>query len=182
MDLLLHKTFIDGLELWVLLVDYCDVFISCLDSHSDGTHSLQRIYWWASAVMLNFTQSGLLKTQAHLHLGWPAGEQNFSKFSFLGELLFQHWTVFAWCWTVMSWWVMKSCIWVFQEWCRVRRPCRCVSWSFSLPEVRVHCSVFLIHSVIHILTCITLYWKNEVIFALDIFSKKIQIKPVSNGL
>ncbi len=71
MDLLLHKTFIDGLELWVLLVDYCDVFISCLDSHSDGTHSLQRIYWWASAVMLNFTQSGLLKKQAHLHLGWP---------------------------------------------------------------------------------------------------------------
>ncbi len=26
-------------------VDYCDVFISCLDSHSDGTHSLQRIHW-----------------------------------------------------------------------------------------------------------------------------------------
>ncbi len=22
-------------------VDYCDVFISCLNSHSDGTHSLQ---------------------------------------------------------------------------------------------------------------------------------------------
>ncbi len=21
-------------------MDYCDVFISCLDSHSDGTHSL----------------------------------------------------------------------------------------------------------------------------------------------
>ncbi len=28
----------------VLLVYYCDVFISCLDSHSDGTHSLQRIH------------------------------------------------------------------------------------------------------------------------------------------
>ncbi len=28
-----------------LLVDYCDVFISCLDSHSDGTYSLQRIHW-----------------------------------------------------------------------------------------------------------------------------------------
>ncbi len=26
-------------------VGYCDVFISCLDSHSDGTHSLQRIHW-----------------------------------------------------------------------------------------------------------------------------------------
>ncbi len=36
----------DGLEWCGLLVDYCDVFISCLDSHSDGTHSLQRIHWW----------------------------------------------------------------------------------------------------------------------------------------
>ncbi len=27
-----------------------DIFISCLDSHSDGTHSLQRIHWWASDV------------------------------------------------------------------------------------------------------------------------------------
>ncbi len=28
------------------LVDYCEVFISSLDSRSDGTHSLQRIQWW----------------------------------------------------------------------------------------------------------------------------------------
>uniref|UniRef100_A0A8C1BGS5 Leptin receptor overlapping transcript-like 1 n=1 Tax=Cyprinus carpio carpio TaxID=630221 RepID=A0A8C1BGS5_CYPCA len=34
----------DGLECCGLLVDYCDVFISCLDSHSDGTHSLQSIH------------------------------------------------------------------------------------------------------------------------------------------
>ncbi len=40
----LHKMFIDGLEWCGLLVVYCDVFISCLDSHSDGTHSLQRIH------------------------------------------------------------------------------------------------------------------------------------------
>ncbi len=33
-----------------LHVDYC-IFISCLDSHSDGTHSLHRIHRW---VMLNF--------------------------------------------------------------------------------------------------------------------------------
>ncbi len=32
-------------------MDYCDVFISCLDSHSDGTHSLQRIHWWASEII-----------------------------------------------------------------------------------------------------------------------------------
>ncbi len=38
-------TLIDGLELLGSLVDYCDVFISCSNSHSDGTHSLQRIHW-----------------------------------------------------------------------------------------------------------------------------------------
>ncbi len=32
----------DGQELCMLglLMNYCDVFVSCLDSHSDGTHSL----------------------------------------------------------------------------------------------------------------------------------------------
>ncbi len=44
----LHKMLTDGLEWCGLLVVYCDVFISCLDSHSDGTHSLQRIHWWTS--------------------------------------------------------------------------------------------------------------------------------------
>uniref|UniRef100_A0A8C2Q1L2 Ras-related protein Rab-28 n=1 Tax=Cyprinus carpio TaxID=7962 RepID=A0A8C2Q1L2_CYPCA len=38
------QMFTDGLECCGLLVDYCDVFISCLDSHSDGTHSLQSIH------------------------------------------------------------------------------------------------------------------------------------------
>uniref|UniRef100_A0A672SC24 Zgc:109986 n=1 Tax=Sinocyclocheilus grahami TaxID=75366 RepID=A0A672SC24_SINGR len=40
----LHKMFIERLELFGLLGN-CDVFISCLDSHSDGTHSLQRSHW-----------------------------------------------------------------------------------------------------------------------------------------
>ncbi len=39
---------------WWTGVDDCDVFIICLDSHSDGTHSLQSIHWWASDVMLHF--------------------------------------------------------------------------------------------------------------------------------
>ncbi len=44
--------------LWIWSgVDYCDVFISCLDSHSDGTHSLQSIHWWVSDVMLQFSKS-----------------------------------------------------------------------------------------------------------------------------
>ncbi len=41
----------------------CDVFISCLGSHSDGTHSLQRIHWWASDAMLNFSKSVQMKEQ-----------------------------------------------------------------------------------------------------------------------
>ncbi len=44
----------DGLEWCGLLVDYCDVFNSCLDSHSDGTHSLQRIHCWDTDAMLHF--------------------------------------------------------------------------------------------------------------------------------
>ncbi len=55
-------------------VDYCDVFISCLDSHYDGTHSLQMIHWWTSDLMIHFSKSVLIKTQAHLHLRWPECE------------------------------------------------------------------------------------------------------------
>ncbi len=62
----LHKTLIDGLDLCRLLEDYCDVLISCLDSHSDGTHSLQRIHLWASDIMLHFSKSVLMKKQTHL--------------------------------------------------------------------------------------------------------------------
>ncbi len=49
---LLHDMLTDGLEWCGLLVDYCDVFISCLDSHSDGTHSLQNIHWGCNATFL----------------------------------------------------------------------------------------------------------------------------------
>ncbi len=48
---------IDGLEWCGLLVDYRDVFIRCLNSHSDGTHSLQRIHWRTTDVMLHFSKS-----------------------------------------------------------------------------------------------------------------------------
>ncbi len=47
----------------------CYVFMSCLDSHSDGTHSLQRIHWWASDVMLMLPKT----VPETLHLGWPKG-------------------------------------------------------------------------------------------------------------
>ncbi len=62
---LLHKTLIDPLESYGLLVDYCDVLVSCLDSHSGSTHSLQIIHWWASDVMLH------LKGES-----WPNGRKS----------------------------------------------------------------------------------------------------------
>ncbi len=49
-------------------VDYCDVLISCLDSRSDGTHSLQTIRLWASDVMLHFSKSVPMKKHTHLHV------------------------------------------------------------------------------------------------------------------
>ncbi len=38
--------------LWIIV----RFLISCLNSHSDGTHSLQSIHWWASDVMLIFSK------------------------------------------------------------------------------------------------------------------------------
>ncbi len=54
-----HKTVFNGLETCGLLVNYCDVFISCLDSHSDGTHSLQMIHFWGSDVGWSYFSSNL---------------------------------------------------------------------------------------------------------------------------
>ncbi len=67
----------DGLEWCELLVDYCDVFISCLDSHSDGTHSLQRIHWWATDVMIHFSKSETNSSTSWMAWGWVNFQQNF---------------------------------------------------------------------------------------------------------
>ncbi len=75
------------LEWCGLLVDYCDVLISCLDAHSDGTHSLQRIHCWANDVMLHFSKSVPINKQMKLdHVGWPVSESILSTFSVLDEL------------------------------------------------------------------------------------------------
>ncbi len=58
------------LEWCGLLVDYCDVFISCLDSHSDGTHSLQRIHCWASDVMLHLSDKETNSSTSWMAWGW----------------------------------------------------------------------------------------------------------------
>ncbi len=59
-------------------VDYCNVFFSCLDSYSDGTHSLQKIHWGATDVMQHLSKSVLMKKQTHLHFEWLGSEHIFS--------------------------------------------------------------------------------------------------------
>ncbi len=59
-------------------VDYLWIIVS----HSDGTHPLQSIHWWASDVMLNFSKSVVMKKQT-----WPQGELIFSKLYIFAELL-----------------------------------------------------------------------------------------------
>ncbi len=56
-------------------VDYCDVFISCLDSHSDGTHSLQSIHCWDTDAETHFSKPN--EKQTHPNLGWTEGEHIF---------------------------------------------------------------------------------------------------------
>ncbi len=66
-------------HLWIIVM-----FLSAVWTHSVGTHSMQRIYWWANDAMLHFSKSIVMKKLTHLHLGWPEGEYIFSKCSFLG--------------------------------------------------------------------------------------------------
>ncbi len=60
-------------------LSYRKAIISCLDSHSDGTHSLQRIHWWESDVMLNFSKTVLMKKLTHLYLGCPDGQHKINQ-------------------------------------------------------------------------------------------------------
>ncbi len=62
----LHKMLIHG------FVDYGDDFISCLDSHSDGTQSLQSIHWWASDVIINLSKVPAVTFifEAHYLIRW----------------------------------------------------------------------------------------------------------------
>ncbi len=92
---LLHKTWINELGSCGLLVNYCNVFISCLDSHSDGTHSLQRIHCWASDVMLNlfwwktnYILNGLRVSMFSAIFGWSIPLRLISVFPLLQEQVF----------------------------------------------------------------------------------------------
>ncbi len=68
-----------------LLMDYCDVFISCLKLHSDGTNSLQMIHWWVIDVMLNFFQ--ICSDEETKSTSWMARWVHFLLFFFIFESL-----------------------------------------------------------------------------------------------
>ncbi len=59
-----------------------DAFISYLDSHSVGTHSLQRILWSASDVLLNFSESIPMKKKKCYVLTSCVLEELFLKLTF----------------------------------------------------------------------------------------------------
>ncbi len=76
MDLYLTNTKIftfQDINWWTGVVWITSGLLGCFYArfHSDGTHSRQRIHWWASHVMLHFSKSVPMKRQTHLHLGWP---------------------------------------------------------------------------------------------------------------
>ncbi len=115
----LGKMLIDRLESSGLLVDYCVVFIRYLDSNSDGTLSLQGIYWWESDVMLYFSKSEETNSSTS-QMNW--GGVNFQQmFSFMWFLsLRKHilgckccWQT-KWCVTGRQWLNLKIPLFLYQ--------------------------------------------------------------------
>ncbi len=93
----LHKMLIDELETCGLLMNYCDIFIGCLDSHSDGTHSLQDplVSNWCNVKFQNCSD-----------------EETNSFTSWMARVHFQQ--IFSFAWTIPS----KS---FFLAWCTMWR-------------------------------------------------------------
>ncbi len=57
MDLVLTKHFTSqDVSWWTGVVWIIIMFLSAVWTHSDGTHSLQRIYWWASDVIIYYSK------------------------------------------------------------------------------------------------------------------------------
>ncbi len=84
----LLKTLTDGLEWCGLLVDYCDVFITCLDSHSDGTHSLQSIHCWDTDAETHFYKPDEETNSSTSCMSW--GWAHFQQMLIFSKLLLEH--------------------------------------------------------------------------------------------
>ncbi len=113
------------LESFELLVDYCDVFISCLDILMAPIHCRR-----SSDLMLHFSKSvNPMKKQIHLHLEWPKGEYIFSKLSFLGELFLWFGMKTFDCLVFLMWdWCHKN--FCGKSCCSLVKCCVADSWVF----------------------------------------------------
>ncbi len=138
----------DGLEWCGLFVDYCDVFISCLDSHSDGTHSLQSIHCWDTDAETHFYKSDEETNSSWSWMNW--GWVDFQQTFIFG------WTIPLNCNVIEQvklykprkpkirtrWWWSRSCR--PETWARRRRSRRCTpggsgyrrtaEWEYRYPE------------------------------------------------
>ncbi len=115
-----HKALTDWLESCRLLVDYYDVFISCLDSHSDGTHSLQRIHWWCNAKFLQICygdETNSFKSWVQIQV----------------KGFHSHWIGFSTnIWTIKPWVSTKMDTDVhFRLWIKLPKPFRWITISFT---------------------------------------------------
>ncbi len=102
-------------------MDNCDVFISCLDSHSDGTHSLQRIHWWANDVML-FLQIWWRNKLIYILDGW-------------GWVHFQQIFIFGWTISSTTWQRIKITLWVTTRNQQNTWPYLCPLICFTFPSL-----------------------------------------------
>ncbi len=124
--------------LWIILM-----FLSAVD-YFDGTHSLQRIHWWASDVMLHFSKSVLMDGlgastySAHFHF-WV-------NYSF--KCVLTSFTLVTWCECYLSVGLFNSCCgcwWVFfNDSFPSSLNRRRHLWFFGLRFILFWCTVFFV--------------------------------------
>ncbi len=118
------------------------IIISCLDSHSDGTHSLQSIKQQASDAMLHFSKSVHMKKQTHLHLGWTEGE-------YIGKFKLVHEYEYDWG---LPLWICR-CLHI------IHKEPSLVQWYFMIhmSHVDVFMSNVLKHTCLFLSLCVCIF-------------------------
>ncbi len=123
----------DGLEWCGLLVDYCDVFISCLDSHSDGTHSLQSIHCWDTDAMLHFSKSDEETNSSTSWMAWGwvfiFGWTIPLRFSFYQSMHCLYWHALSLCYCQENALAFDLCQYEFNPKCN--SPCYPVKYLYN---------------------------------------------------
>ncbi len=84
-----------------------------MPSHSDGTHSLQWIHWWANDVMLNLSKSVPINKK-HIYILDSLRVIHFQKIVILGWIIpLRHYDITVWL-SVKMLWNNVYCEWAIQ--------------------------------------------------------------------